>query len=475
MASHGYEPLGAQDAAFLAAEGPNTPMHVAAVFVAESGPLHTSGGGVAIARIRDHISARLHLIPRYRQRLAWTPLRRAPIWVDDEHFSIEYHVRHTSLPKPGSPEQLRALVARITELRLARGRPLWETWVVEGLDEGNSFAMVTKVHHCMIDGMAGAELMTVLMSPSADEPSPQAPAYVPRPALGPLELVRAEGLRLVRGPLDAIERVQHLLGSEKPGERLASALRGAAHFIGQGMVNASETPLNHEIGPHRRFEYFSQDLEAVRDVKNKLGGTINDVVLATVAGGLRRFLTYRRVDVSKLNFRASTPVSMRSDDEQGMPGNRVSAWLVPLPLDEPDPLRRLERLRETTAGLKQSDDALGADLLSAVTEWTGTTLLSLGMQLQNLARLHNVIVTNVPGPQMPLYMVGARLSHSYPIVPLFRTQALGIALFSYDGKLDWGLNADSGRVPDLPRLRRDLEESFAELQTAAGLAPSGSA
>ncbi len=471
MASPGYEPLGAQDAAFLRAEGPNTPMHVAAVFVAESGPLHTPGGGVAIDQIRRHIAARLHLTPRYRQRLAWTPLRQAPIWVDDEHFSIEYHVRHTSLPKPGSPEQLRALVARITELRLDRGRPLWETWVVEGLDQGNSFALVTKVHHCMIDGMAGAELMTVLMSLAADEPSPQAPSYVPQPAPGPLELGRAEALRLMRGPLDAVERVQRLLGREQPGERLARALRGAAHFIGQGMVNASETPLNHEIGPHRRFEYFSQDLAAVRGVKNKLGGTINDVVLATVAGGLRRFLTYRRVDVSTLDFRASTPVSMRSDDERGTLGNRVSAWLVPLPLDEPDALRRLERLRETTAGLKHSQDALGADLLSAVTEWTGTTLLSLGTQLQSLARPHNLIVTNVPGPQMPLYLVGARLRHSYPIVPLFRTQALGIALFSYDGQLDWGLNADPDRVPDLPRLRRDLEESFAELLAAAGLAP----
>ena len=472
MASDWYEPLGAQDAAFLAAEGPNTPMHVAAVFVAEPGPLRTSDAGIDVERVRAYIASRLHLIPRYRQRIAWTPIRRTPVWVDDEHFSIAYHVRHTSLSRPGSPEQLKALTARITEQRLDRARPLWELWVVEGLDGGNSYATISKVHHCMIDGTAGAELMTVLMSPTPDEGIPESPPYVPRPAPRARELMLAEAQRLARGPLDSFRRVRSLLGDTDPAQQLGSALRGAAQFIGQGMVNASETPLNQRIGPHRRFDYFSQDLAMVKAVKQKLGGTVNDLVLATVAGGVRRFLQSRRIDLSEILFRASAPVSMRSEAEKGQLGNRVSAWIVPLPVAEPDPLRRLEQVREATSALKESQGALGADLLSAVTEWTGTTLLSLGTQLQGIARPHNMIVTNVPGPQMPLYMVGSRLRESYPIVPLFQKQALGIALFSYDGRLNWGLNADPAHVPDLADLRRGLEESFRELAEAAGPVPA---
>jgi WS/DGAT/MGAT family acyltransferase len=443
-------------------------MHIASAFIAEAGPLRTGQGGVDIERIRAFIAARLHRIPRYRQRLSYTPLRRQPIWVDDNHFNVEYHVRHTALPHPGSDEQLKRLIGRLSSQVLDRRRPLWELWVIEGLEDGERFALVAKVHHCMVDGISGAELMTVLMSLSPNESLQTPPPFVPRPAPSARELLAEDLLGLAAGPVQASLRIAELLRPDRRNE-LGQALRGVGDLIARGVVPASDTPLNREIGPHRRFEYFGLELARVKALKDKLGGTLNDVVLATVAGGMRRFLTRRLVDVGSLDFRISAPVSVRSPTEKGMVGNRVSAWIISIPIGEADPLRRLEHIRVTTSRLKESNQALGADLLSAVTEWTGMTLLSLGTSFQNVGRPHNLVVTNVPGPQVPLYLVGAPLLESYPIGPLFQNQAVIVALFSYAGKLFWGLNADAERMPDLADLREDLERAFDELASVAAL------
>jgi diacylglycerol O-acyltransferase len=471
VASYQYEVLSPQDAAFLSAEGPTTPMHIGVAFIAESGPLRTAHGGIDIERVRAFIAGRLHRVPRYRQRLAYTPLRGRPIWIDDDHFSIEFHVRHTALPHPGSEEQLKRLIGRLAAQTLDRNRPLWELWVVEGLEGGDRFAVVSKVHHCMVDGISGAELMTVLMSLSPNETLEQEPPFVPRAAPSAAELARDDVTALAAGPARAAAGVAKLFDPERRAE-LGEALRSAVDLIARGIVPASETPLNREIGPHRRFEYFALDLARVKALKDKLGGTLNDIVLATVAGGMRRFLMRRLVDVGALDFRISAPVSVRSTSEKGVLGNRVSAWIVPIPIGEPDPLRRLERIRATTQRLKESNQALGADVLSAVTEWTGTTLLSLGTTFQNVGRPHNLVVTNVPGPQVPLYLVGAPLREAYPIGPLFQNQAVVVALFSYAGRLFFGLNADAERMSDLATLRTDLERAFEELATLAGLDPA---
>ncbi|MFI5026699.1 MAG: wax ester/triacylglycerol synthase family O-acyltransferase [Solirubrobacterales bacterium] len=356
---------------------------------------------------------------------------------------------------------------RICSQALDRARPLWELWVIEGLEGGERFALVSKVHHCMADGVSGAELMTVLMSLSpTDEPGPLV-AYLPRPVPSSFELRRDDLLDLVGGPMHAVRTLQEMFDAGRRSE-IGLALRGVVDLVASGIVPSSDTPLNQAIGPHRRFEYFSQDLSGVKAVKDKLGGTLNDVVLATVAGGMRRFLKRRRCEVSRIEFRVATPVSVRSGVETEALGNRVSAWILPLPLAQADPVKRLAAIRATTRRLKESNQALGADLLSAVTEWTGTTLLSLGTRLQNVGRTHNLIVTNVPGPQLPLYLLGAPLHEAYPIGPLFPRQALIVALFSYAGRLFWGLNADAALVPDLLDLRRDLEASFRELVEAAG-------
>ena len=471
MPSYRYDPLSPQDASFLWAETPSTPMHIGVLFVADAGPLRTQAGGIDIGRIRSFIYSRLHLIPRYRQRIVFTPLRGRAIWVDDDHFNLEYHVRHTALPRPGTREQLKQLIGRISSHALDRARPLWELWVVEGLEGGERFALISRVHHCMADGVSGAELMTVMMSLSPeDEPGPLV-AYVPRPLPSAFELRRDDLLDFAGRPLHAVQFARELLDTGRRSQ-IGRALRGVLDLVASGIVPASETPLNHPIGPNRRFDYFAQDLSRVKAVKDKLGGTLNDVVLATVAGGMRRFLKRRRCDVSRLEFRVATPVSVRSGIEKEALGNRVSAWIFPLPLAQADPAKRLAAIRAATKRLKESNQALGADLLSAVTEWTGTTLLSLGTRLQNFGRTHNLIVTNVPGPQLPLYLLGAPLHEAYPIGPLFQQQAVIVALFSYAGRLFWGLNADASLVPDLADLRRDLEASFRELAEAAGTPPS---
>jgi len=467
MPSYRYDPLSAQDASFLWAEAPSTPMHIGVLFIADAGPLRNQAGGIDIGRIRSFIYSRLHRIPRYRQRIVFTPLRRRAIWVDDDHFNIEYHVRHTALPRPGTQEQLKQLIGRISSHPLDRARPLWELWVVEGLESGERFALISRVHHCMVDGVSGAELMTVLMSLSPeDEPAPLV-AYVPRPLPSAFELRRDDLLDLVGGPMHAVETVRGLLDAGRRSQ-LGQALRGVVDLVASGIVPASETPLNQEIGPNRRFDYFAQELSSVKAVKDKLGGTLNDIVLATVSGGMRRFLKRRRVDVARLEFRVATPVSVHSGGEKEGVGNRVSAWIVPLPLAQADPVKRLATIRAATRRLKASNQALGADLLSAVTEWTGTTLLSIGTQLQTVGRTHNLVVTNVPGPQMPLYLLGAPLHEAYPIGTLFQNQAVIVALFSYAGRLFWGLNADASLLPDLADLVRDLEASFQELVDAAG-------
>ncbi len=467
MASYRYELLSPQDAAFLAAEGPATPMHIGATFVADAGPLTTKDGGIDIARIRAYITARLHRIPRYRQRIAYTPLRRRPLWIDDRHFNVEFHVRHTALPRPGDDAQLKRLVARVCAQALDRERPLWELWVVEGLDQGRRFALISKVHHCMVDGISGTELLTLLMSPSPNDSLEETPPYVPRPEPSAAELAREELVGFAFTPFAAAASLREAFGERRSD--FGQALRGAATLAANTLLPASRTPFNREIGPHRRFEHLSLDLSRVKAVKDKLGGTLNDVVLAVVSGAVRRFLQRRLVDVGSLDFRISAPVSVRTTSERGVLGNRVSAWIVRAPVGEPDPLRRLEVIRATTRRLKESNQALGADLLSAATEWTGTTLLSLGTTFQNLGRPQNLIVTNVPGPQLRLYLVGAPLYEAYPIGPLFQNQAVIVALFSYDGRLFFGLNADAEAMPDLADLRADLERAFEELADVAAL------
>jgi diacylglycerol O-acyltransferase len=458
-----YERLSALDNSFLVQEGRFTYMHIAstAIFAPES-LVTGGGGGVDIERVRKYVASRLHLVPRYRQRLSYVPISNDPVWIDDDRFDLAYHVRHVSLPRPGTDEQLRQLVSRILERQLDRARPLWECWFVEGLGESR-FAMITKVHHCMVDGVGGVELLAALltMAPNhrVDDPEP----WAPRPAPDAQALLREEARRRARTVFGA------LTGSRRAERErsLASSVRGAAanawSLAKTGFRRPSSMPFNGTIGPHRRTEWLDVSLDEVKLVRSRLGGTLNDVVLAAVAGAMHRFLGGVGGEWSNRALRAAVPVSVRGADQRGAAGNRVSVWLADLPIHERDPWRRLTAVRTITAELRQSHQAESAQALAEFAEWTGANLLGLALRVLNGKQPYNLIVTNVPGPPMPLYLLDARMETIYPHVPLFEGQGLGIALLSYAGRLAWGLTGDWDLMPKLDELRDALARSLAEL------------
>lgn len=466
MPRYSYERLRALDNSFLLLERPNAHMHVASTAIHEMGPLRTVDGGVDVDLIRRGVAGVLHRLPRYRQKLAWIPFENSPVWIDDEGFSLDYHIRHTSLPRPGDEEQLKKLAARIQAQPLDRARPLWELWVVEGLED-ERFAVISKVHHCMIDGVAGVDLMNVLMSPDPDAEILEAPPFVPRPAPSQAELVRDELMRRLRLPFEAVRDLSKLLGAAEDTRRdVLVRARAVIETLGASLRPASPTPLNQPIGPHRRHAWWTLDLADVKRIRRAFGGSINDTVLTIVTGAVRRFLAYRRVEPSELDFRVLAPVSVRDESERGRLGNRVSAWFVPLPLDEPDPREQLRILSDRTAELRAAKGAVAAQVLTQAAEWTPATLLSLGARNATRLQPFNLVVTNVPGPQVPLYLLGAHMLEIYPVVPLAEGLGLGIALFSYEGRLHWGLNADYELVPDLERFIEFAQEAAAELLAA---------
>ena len=465
-----YERLSPLDRTFLDLEYPETHMHVAAVAVFDAGPLRTRDGGIDIEKIRKYVASRLHLIPRYRQRIARIPLENHPVWVDDDRFNLEYHVRHTALPRPGGDEQLKLLTGRIVSQQLDRGKSLWELWIVEGLD-GDRFAMISKTHHCMIDGVAAVDLASLLLSPSPDATIPDPQPWQPHSAPSRRELVMEEARRRLAAPLEFGKAVLNAVQSPvEAAESVSEQISAVTETLGAGLFPASESPFNLPIGPHRRFECTAFELADVKRVKNALGGTVNDVVLATVAGAVGSFLRSRGFSpeqIAQLDFRALVPVSLRASSERGTLGNRIASWAARLPIAQTDPRRRMEAVRAVTADLKQSRQAMGAEVLARVSDWTVPTLLSLAMRLAARARAFNLTVTNVPGPQLPLYMIGSRMLAAYPLGPLFLNQALNIALLSYDGRLHWGLNGDWDVLPDLRDLVTAIHASFDELLQAA--------
>jgi len=468
MPAH-YERLSFLDNTFLAMEGPGNPMHVAATLVFDGESLRDEGG-VDIELLRSFVAARLQYLPRYRQRLEWIPIERHPVWVDDDHFDIEYHVRHTALPHPGTTQQLRELAGSILSQRLDRSKPLWQAWAVEGLEDGR-VALITKVHHCMIDGMGGVDLLKVLLAPVRTDDVGEADDFEPRPVPLRSQLFFDEVRRRSRMPAEAFRNLRQFVDDTKElGDEVRHRVMAMTHTVRSGWFsNASETPLNGTIGPNRRIAWLVSDLAEVKQVKDAMGATVNDVVIAAVAGAVRTFLTKdRAVDVDSLDFRAMVPVSTRPDGSGGDLGNQVTMWLVDLPVSDPDPSARLRAVTASTAHLKETNQALGAAMLTQSASFTPSTVLSAAARVAAAtARPFNMTITNVPGPQVPLYMLGARLEEIFPLVPLWVNHGLGVALFSYDGRLDWGFGADRDLVPDLDVFVDRVREALDELVTAA--------
>jgi WS/DGAT/MGAT family acyltransferase len=459
------------DAMFLEIEDANLPMHIGSVAIFEAGPLRREGGGLDLERILSFAEAQLHKSPRLRQRLATIPLVERPVWIDDARFNLIYHVRHAGLPHPGDVRQLKRLGGRILSQALDRGKPLWEFWFVEGL-EGDRFAVITKLHHCMADGVSSGDLLSMLMGTKPDyQPKAFPPVWMPRELPTNARMIADEVARRVSGPLSLVERAR---ASQTEGAAstppdllgfLRHTARGAWHAARAGLQPVSETPLNVEIGPHRRFDWTRLPLAEVKRIGHAAGGTVNDVVLALVTGAVRGFLESRAVSLQDIEFRAAVPVNVRTEGDRRA-GNRVSSLITPLPLDEPDPCRRLERVVRTTDALKQSGETQAVDLIGRIADWLPVGLMARVSQASR--RAVNMIVTNVAGPQVPVYMLGARMLESYPLAPLMAGEALNIALFGYAGELFWGFNADWDAVPDLHAFVESIPEGFEALAKAAG-------
>jgi diacylglycerol O-acyltransferase len=463
VATQGHrDRLSAIDASFLHQEKQASHMHVGALAIFDGPPPSRRD-------FAAHIESRLGLVPRYRQKLAFPRLEMGrPFWVDDPSFNLDYHVRHTALPRPGSDQELRQLVGRIFSQRLDRSKPLWEVWLVQGL-EGGRFALISKTHHALVDGVAGVDIATVLFDLQPVPADLQVERdWSPQPEPSDAELV-AEGIKgLVRTPLSIAGRALGALGN--PGRSLADA-REAAEGIGEivwaGMNPAPDVPLNVPIGPHRRVRWVQSRLADFKEIKKALGGTVNDSVLAVVAGALGRWLHTRGVRTEGLELRALVPVSIRAEDEHGALGNRIAAMRGPLPVYVTDPAERLRAVQESMGNLKQSKQALGAEVIAGLQDFAPPTLLAQASRINFSTRLFNLIVTNVPGPQFPLYLLGSEMQEIVPIAFLPEDHALAIAIMSYNGKVDFGLLADYDAMPDLEEFAEMLEESLAELLEAA--------
>jgi WS/DGAT/MGAT family acyltransferase len=465
-----YDRLSVQDRLHLDIEDANTHMHVAGAFVFEAGPLMREDGGVDIDRIRQLLGARLFLIPRYRQRIATIPVEAHPVWVDDASFSLPYHVRHTRLPHPGSERQFKRLVGRIVSQRLDRGKPLWEMWVVEGL-EHDRVALVVKVHHCMVDGMAATDLLQTLLSPEPEKHLEPPPTWLPRPVPEPQELFDGAVQRRLRTPL-VLGSALLQIGREpaKALNQLREGVRSLRAAQASQAVPLPETPFNQPIGPHRRFDWLGFDLDEVKRVKRNLGGTVNDVVLATVAGAVGFFLQGRgitRRQQRDLEFRIACPVNTRRVPEPGKLGNKVSSLIVPLPIAEANARRRFEAVNAATMDLKAVHQEVAIEIVQTISEWTWPGLYSAVAKVMVQRRATNFIVSDVPGPGIPFYLLEAQMTEVYPLVPLLPGQGIGIACFSYAGVLFWGFNADRDLMPDLHEFVIAIDRSFRELCDAA--------
>ncbi len=451
------------DASFLHLERDGAHMHVASTVIFDGPP-------PSYEEFRGHLEARLHLVPRFRQRLAFVPYNQGrPVWVDDPHLNLDYHVRHTALPEPGSEQQLRNFAARAFSQGLDRSKPLWELWLVDGL-AGDRFAIVTKSHHCLVDGVSGADITTVLYDTTPDPaPVEPAPPWTPRPLPSGSELLAEALIERATQPAELLRGARALIrGPRQALAAVGDALTAVGSLTGRGMA-APESPLNAAIGPHRRFAWVRAGLPAVRQIKSVHGGTVNDVILSVVAGGLGRFLRELGHRTAGLELLAMIPVSVRSEEARGALGNQVSAMMAPLPVWCEDPVERLHLISARMGDLKRSKQAVGANLLSELSDFAPPTIASQAARLQSRQRFFNLVVTNVPGPQFPLYVLGRQMRDLFPMVPLAKGQTVCVGIMSYNGAINFGLIGDYEAMAALDTFAAELQVALEELAATAGI------
>lgn len=463
MTPRHFQRLTATDASFIVLEKGPSHMHIGGVMIFEGPP-------PPYEALLQHIEARLDLVPRYRQRLLLPRFEMGrPLWIDDTRFTLTYHVRHSALPPPGSIEQLQRFTARVFSQRLDRSKSLWEIYLLEGL-EGGRFALLNKTHHAMVDGVSGVDIATLLFDVSRDAAASLPPREKwkahPEPSQGEVatKLLR-DSARVVLG------LAKSATGALTDPRQAAEALRVTAEGLGEvvwaGLTPAPPSPLNVPIGPHRRVTWVRTALADFKVIKDSIGGTVNDVVLAVVAGALARWLHGRGVRTEGLELRAGVPVSVRAAQEHQQLGNRLTMMVAPVPVYCEDPVERLRIVRQAMRGLKESKQALGAQLIIGIERFAPPTILAQASRLHFSPRFANLVVTNVPGPQFPLYLMGRELVEMAPVGFIVEGFALIVALVSYNGALTFGLLGDYDALPDIEVIGTYIKEALAELVTAA--------
>jgi diacylglycerol O-acyltransferase len=458
--------MSALDAGFFYAESENTPMHVGSVAVFE-GPAPTYGDVVRL------LLSKLPLVPRYRQRVRPVPMQLGrPMWVDDPHFNILYHVRHTAVPRPGSDEQLRNLAGRVLGQRLDMAKPLWELWLVEGLAD-DRWAIISKVHHCMVDGVAGTDLMQLMfdLAPDATHDAPQ--DWTPRRTPSSLSMVAEAVTETVSHPLQQLASVPTLGTAVRAARGLAGSGRTLAQTV-PSLAKQAVTPtarsLNGPIGPHRRWAWTEGKFEEFKAVRTALGGTVNDVVLTAIAGGFRDLLKGRgELSSEQLVVRSMVPVSVRRASQKGSLDNQVSAVFVDLPVGLPDPVDRLASVRGQMDEYKRAMQAVDANSIISMGNFVAPTLLSLGVRaaLQAGQFWCQAVTTNVPGPRVPLYLLGKRMCSATAYVPIAGGTRCSIGIFSYLNTMTFGINADFDGYPDIDVLSNGIRRGIEELLAVA--------
>lgn len=468
------ERLSALDAGFLELENDRQQMHVGSLLVLE-------GPAPSFADFAAHVESRLGSIPRYRQRVQRMPLDLArPVWVDDPHFVLADHLRHTAVPSPGGDDQLRALFARVLSERLDLQRPLWELWLVEGLT-GQRWAVFTKTHHAMTDGLAGREVMELLLDPQPQAPPVPVPVapWSPRPAPSRRALLASGAAGLARLPIDATRAAVRtaVSGTRTPGG-MARAVVVRAHGLATLARSAVEptTVLNGPLGPQRRWGWARAELSDVKAVEASSGCSVNDVVLTAVTGGFREYLLARGEDVDHTRIRSLVPVSVRTAEHRGRLGNQVTAMLAELPVGVADARERLAAVSRQMSHLKGGGQAVGVESVLHAADFVPASVMTLGAHVYAVTgqRVVNTVTTNIPGPQYPLYLLGRRMVELFPYIPVAEAVRISIGIVSYDGHLTIGATGDYDAVPDLDALCAAIERSLAQLVRVVGM-PEGRA
>ena len=454
------------DASFLYIEDGTTHMHIASCALFE-GPAPTFDELVGL------FAAKLPLVPRYRQRVRFVPFDLGrPVWVDDQAFELDYHVRHVALPAPADETELRRLMGLLMDQELDRSRPLWEAWMVEGLT-GERWAMVSKVHHCMVDGVAGVDLISLVLDSTREPSPPVADDWEPEPAPSSAQLAAAALLDLARSPGAQLRVLRRIAATPARTLERARAAGVGLRAYGAALRATPPTSLDGGIGPHRRWTCARAGLDDIRTIRHALGGTVNDVVLAAITSGFRDLATARGEDPSDVALRTLVPVSMRAPSDRGLTDNRVSAIFFDLPLHVDDPLQRLAAVRAEMARLKGSHEAEAGELLTAVIGALPPAVSAAGLRtaVRLVTRFGqrsvNTVTTNVPGPSGPLYAAGREMLEYLPFVPLGPGMRIGVAILSYNGNVAFGITGDYDTAKDIDVVARGIEIEIARLLSLA--------